>query len=74
MVAVDVDVGWSWYWLCDIRLHILSNYVQLIGHRLEIGRDIGRKISSFVFLCNYGQLIGCTPLIGRTLVYKQQLQ
>ncbi len=65
MVAVDVDVDWS-----DIRFYILSNYGQLIGRRLEIGRDIDHRISSFVFLCNYGQLIGCTTLIGLTLVEK----
>jgi len=55
MVAVDVDVDWS-----DVRLYILYNYRQLIGRRLEIGCDIGRKISSFVYLCNYDQLIGRT--------------
>ena len=65
MVAVDVDVDWS-----DIRLHILYNYCQLIGCRLEIGRDIGCNISDFVFLCNYSQLIGRTTLIGLTLVEK----
>ena len=65
MMAVDVDVDWS-----DVRLYILYNYGQLIGRRLDIGCDIGLKISDFVFLGNYGQLIDRTTLIGLTLVDK----